>query len=127
MHQDDGAAEGGRRWQHIRVELPGADVVDYVGACCDGGVGDGGAEGVDADADVGVCPRSGGFGEMRRDGANGGDGAGEFVVCADDGGVGARGVAADVEDGGAGGDVGGGYCWEGLRGVEAAVGEGVGG
>ena len=54
VHQDDGAAEGGGGGEHVRVELPGADVVDDVGACCDGGVGDGGAEGVDADGDGSV-------------------------------------------------------------------------
>ena len=98
VHQHDGFARPRGGGEHVRVEGAGRDVVDDVCAGGDGFGGDAGAVGVDADGDVGA------FGH-RADEFDGGEDALEFFCFADVRGAGPCGLAADVEDGGAGCDV----------------------
>lgn len=121
MHQDDRFARPSGGGEHVRVEGPGRDVVDDVCACGDRFGCDAGAVGVDADGGVGC------FGH-RTDELDGRNDALEFLCFADVRGARARGLAADVEDGDAGCDVGFDRLGEGNEiggGVDAAVGEGV--
>lgn len=126
VHHDVGAAEFRDGGEHVLVHCAGGDVVDDVGAGLDAGAGDGGVEGVDAE-DEGVEGRVG------ADVFDGGEDAGEFVGGGEGGGVRAGGLAADVEDwwGGFGSEEAGQERVEsgGVegRGVDAIVGEGVGG
>lgn len=124
MHHDVRAPQLRDGGEHIRVQLPGGDVVDDVRAGGDAGAGDGGVVGVDAE-DEGVE-----FGEGP-DVLDGWQDAGEFVGGGDGRCVRAGGFAADVEDGDGVGEEGAEGREEGGGGeggvVQAIGGERVGG
>lgn len=118
VHEADGAVAARHVGDHGRVELAGRDVVYDVRARGNGGLGDGGAVGVDADGEVGE------FGEGA-DELDDGEDAGEFLVGGYFGAARGGGAAAHVDNG----DTGSGEGFEGrdevLGVVDAAIGEGV--
>ena len=122
VHEDGSALECGTGGGHGWVPGVAADVVDDLGAGFDGEAGGGGVVGVDGEDGVRA---------LAEDGGDDGEDAGLFFGGGEGGGVGAGGLAADVEDLGAGVEhgesLGEGAVGCVLGGVEmAAVGEAVG-
>jgi len=91
VHEDNGSAGPGGEVGHFGIETEGGDVVDEVGAGLEGGGGDGGTGGIDADGDVKPA------GEGPDDGAD----APDLFIGGDGKGTWAGGFAADVDDVGA--------------------------
>lgn len=120
MHEDDRSAELCGCWQHVWVHGASGDVIDDVRACGNCSGGDGSTVGVDRDCQA-IELRT------RPDQLNGGKNARDFVVDRDFRRVGACRLAANVKDGGAGGDESteGREQGCGVGGVDTAVGEGV--
>lgn len=99
MHEDESAAQFRDGGEHVRVHGAAGHVVDDVCSRLDGGAGDAGVERVDAERRV-PC-----FGE-RTDVFDRREDACEFDVWREELCAGPRGLAADVDNGSAGGDVG---------------------